>query len=288
MNKTTPGERLRKRMEQPEIIVMMGAHDVLSARMIEKAGFEGICMGGFSASGCLLGQPDVGLLQFHEALAQLRNLCNVTDLLVFADADTGYGNVTNVRRTVEAYEEAGAATILLEDQVWPKRCGHMAGKAVVPRKEMEAKIRGAAKTRETMLITARTDACAVNGFQDALDRSLAYVEAGADAIFFEAVENEEQMYIINEKIPGFTVVNLIDHGKTPLLPAKRLEELGYDMITIAVGLTFFYAKQGLEFCRRVLADGGTHNLHGEMTTFDEYNELVGLPEIRALEKELEA
>lgn len=286
--KVPAGKRLRARLEQPEILVMMGTHDVLSARMIEAAGFEALCMGGFPIAGSQLGKPDVGLLTFPEALTWVRNICSVTDLPVLADADTGYGNVTNTMRTVEAYEQAGAAAIILEDQVWPKRCGHMEGKDVVPMKEMVTKLRGAARAREHMLICGRTDACDVHGFDDALARSLAYAEAGADIIFFEAVQTEEQMKILNEKIPAFTLVNLVDHGKTPILPAQRLQELGYDVITIPVALSFFYAKQALKFLKQVRADGGAQNLQNEMLTFDEYNALVGLPQIRALEKELGA
>ncbi len=281
------GVRLRERLKQPEILTMMGTHDVLSARMIEAAGFEAICMGGFPIAGSMLGRPDCGLLTFLEACQWVRNICNVTDLPVLADADTGYGNVTNVMRTVEAYEEAGAAAIILEDQVWPKRCGHMEGKDVIPANEMVTKLRGAVHARSDMLICARTDSCAIHGFEHALERSLAYAEAGADILFFEAVENEAQMKELNEKIPIFTLVNLVDHGKTPILPATRLQELGYDLITIPVALSFFYAKTALAFLKQVRAEGGAQNLQDGMLSFTEYNELVGLPQIRSLEKELE-
>lgn len=279
--------RLRERLQQPEILTMPGTHDVLSARLIEATGFEAMCMGGFPIAGSLLGKPDVGLLTFNESLQWIRNICNVTELPVLADADTGYGNVTNVMRTVEAFEEAGAAAIILEDQVWPKRCGHMDGKDVIPKEEMIVKLRGAVRARDKMLICARTDACAVHGYEEALDRSVAFADVGADIIFFEAVRTEEQMRDLNEKIPAFTQVNLVDHGKTPILPATRLQELGYDLITIPVAVTFHYAKTALAFLKQIRQDGGAQQLQDQMLSFAEYNELVGLPGIRALEKELE-
>ena len=192
MRRTT---RLRQLLAAPEILVMPGAHDALSARIIEQAGFAALTCGGYSATASLLGQPDTSLLGLTEMAEMYARLCEATSLPLLADADTGYGNVTNVARAVRAYERAGVAGLFIEDQVFPKRCGHMAGKAVVPLEEMLGKLKSAldARADTDLVIMARTDALAVNGIDDAIERAQACREAGADLLFVEAPTSVAQM-----------------------------------------------------------------------------------------------
>ncbi len=284
MRKTT---LFRKLVNDPEILVMPGAHDALSARAIQKAGFKALTAGGYSFSASLLGSPDVGLLTMTEMANQYRNLVNAVDIPVFADGDTGYGDVNNVVRTVREYEKAGVAGLFIEDQLFPKRCGHMEGKALIPPGEMVAKIKAALYAREDddLVIMARTDAVAVNGFDDALARAKAYADAGADLIFVEAVTTEEQMLKSNAEIPKPTLANMIEGGKTPLKTPAELQALGYDVVVFPCSLTYAVTKAVQRCLDELRRHGTTAAMFPDMVTFDEFFEFIGARDIRKREKQ---
>ncbi len=283
MKKTT---LFRKLVNDPEILVMPGAHDVLSARAIQKAGFKALTAGGYSFSASLLGFPDAGLLTMTEMAAQYRNMVNAVDLPVFADGDTGYGDVNNVIRTVREYERAGVAGLFIEDQVFPKRCGHMEGKSVIPAEEMVAKIKAAiyAREDEDLVIMARTDAVAVNGFDDALERGKAYADAGADLIFIEAVTTVEQMRRANAAIPKPSLANMIEGGKTPIKTPAELQALGYDVVVFPCSLTYAITKAVQRCLEEIRVHGKTDAMLPDMVTFDEFFEFIGARDIRERQK----
>lgn len=283
MRKTT---LFRTLVEGPEILVLPGAHDGLTARVIEKCGFKALTAGGYSFSASLLGKPDIGLLTMTEMVHQYRNLVNAVDIPVFADADTGYGDVNNVMRTVREYEAAGVAGLFIEDQVFPKRCGHMAGKAVIPLEEMVAKIKAAIAARQDpdLVIMARTDALAVHGFDDAIRRGKAYAEAGADMIFVEAVTSEEQMRTVNREILKPTLANMIEGGKTPLKTPQELQDLGYAVVVHPCSLTYAVAGAAMRCMTELATHGTTAGCREDMMDFDEFFRFIGAPEIREREK----
>ncbi|MCZ6628385.1 MAG: oxaloacetate decarboxylase [SAR324 cluster bacterium] len=223
-----PRDALGKLVKGSGYTVVPGASDPLTARLVEAAGFEAVYLtgGGFSRAN---GYPDLGLMTMTEIVGWIGRCVEAVGIPVIADADTGYGNALNVVRTVREYEKTGVAAFHLEDQVAPKKCGHYEGKQVVPTQEMVGKIKAAVDTRrdEAMLIIARTDAIAVEGFQAALERANAYLEAGADVGFVEAPQSEQQLADIPGSLHGPALVNVFEGGKTPSLPASRLEELGY-------------------------------------------------------------
>ena len=284
MRRTT---RFRRLVESKEILVLPGAYDALTARIIEQAGFKAVSAGGYTATASLLGQPDTGQLGMSEMADFYTRMCEATTLPVFADADTGYGNVTNVARTVRAYERAGVAGLFIEDQVAPKRCGHMAGKAVIPPVEMVAKIKAALDARKDrdLMIMARTDALAVNGIDDAIRRGQLYREAGADMIFVEAPRSVADMRRICREIDAPTMANNIEGGLTPFLPAPELEKIGYAMVAFVLGVTYAIARAASELAATLKRDGTTAAYRKRMMAFDEFNALVGLKQLRQLEAE---
>ena len=230
MNAPTPAARLRSLLSQDRLQVMPSCFDALSAKLIEQAGFELTFMSGFAVSAARLGLPDTGLISYGEMLEQARNICAGVELPVIGDGDTGYGNVVNVKRTVAGYAAAGMAAVLIEDQVWPKRCGHTRGKQVVERAEALGRIRAAVDARDEtgdILILARTDARATDGLEEALWRARAFSEAGADILFVEAPRSEEEMRRICGEVPGIHMANLVEQGDTPLLAPALLEEIGF-------------------------------------------------------------
>ena len=227
---------LRQMLNAPGIIVAPGAYDGLSARLVERQGFKAVYMTGAGTAASVLGQPDVGLTTLSEMTTHAANIANCVSLPVISDADTGYGNPLNVIRTVREYERAGVAGIHLEDQVFPKKCGHIAGKAVIPMKEFAEKIRAAAENRrdEDFVIIARTDARAVNGIDDAIERGLRYREAGADVIFVEAPTSREEIERVAREIKAPLLSNQVPGGKTPGLTVSELEQLGYKIVIFPV------------------------------------------------------
>jgi 2,3-dimethylmalate lyase len=283
MKKTTLFKQL---LLAPEILKIPIAHDPLCAKIIERAGFQAVGCAGYANSATLIAAPDVELLTLTEMVDAVWRIADATDLPVFADGDNGHGNVTNVRRTVRQMEKAGAATLMLEDQVSPKRCGHMSGKHVVPTDEFVAKIKCALDTRidPDFTILARTDAIAVNGLPDAVERAHRCLEAGADYVFMEAPENIEQMRQIPRSVSAPTLANMIPGGKTPVLPASELQAMGFAAVIWPNAFTYAYAKLATDLAADLLRTGTPAAFEDRMIEFDEFNALVGLPAIREAEK----
>jgi len=285
VRKTT---QLKELLKAKEILVMPGAYDCLSAKLIEKAGFKAVQGSGYGFAACLLGQPDVGLLGFEDVLRHTKNIVDSVNIPVMADGDTGYGNAINVIKTVREFEKAGAAGVNLEDQIWPKRCGHMSGKEVISMEEMVNKIKAAAWARQDkdFVINARTDARAVYGPEEVVRRAKAYWEAGADLIFVEAPQSVDELkYYAHELISQGILVsaNMLDGGRTPLLTFKELEELGFARCSVPVMTTYAAAKGVLDALTQLMEEGTNKNLDDKLIKFSEFNKLIGLPEIRELE-----
>lgn len=267
---------------------IVSVHNPLAAKIASEFEFEWISVGGYNTSGSLLGIPDVGLLTLMEQVEMVRKVAAVTDTPILADGDDGYGNYLNVMRLVREMETAGASAIHLEDQVFPKKCGHMEGKRVVPVADFVAKVKAFVDTRTStdFLLFARTDAIAVGGFQDAVDRANAYLEAGADVIFVEAPTTMEQVERLPKLIPGPLLYNWVWKGKSPLVPRERLLELGYRfylqadvLYAVSYALRHYYGE---------LKRTGTYGSAAErMISFDEFNTLIGLDAIAAAEAKYE-
>jgi 2,3-dimethylmalate lyase len=280
--------RLRELLAQPDLLVAPGAYDALSARLIAQAGFPAVYMTGFGTAASVLGQPDVGLLTMSEMVSRAAALAAVIgERPLIADADTGYGNPINVRRTVHEYERAGVAAIHIEDQVWPKKCGHMEGKQVIPLDEMVQKIRAAVDARRDpdFVIIARTDANAVYGLEDALRRGQAYREAGADVIFIEAPRSLEELRAIAQTFPDVPLLyNWAESGKTPLLSLEEIHALGFKLVIFPASL-LFAATHTLLSLLEVLKQGQTPTAFAEcMISFSQFTDQVGLPDIQSLER----
>jgi methylisocitrate lyase len=233
---TSPGKRFRELLARPQILIVPGAFDALSAKLAERAGFEAVYMTGAGTVNAVAGLPDIGLLSLTEVASNAGYITNAVRIPVFADADTGYGNALNVMRTVRTYEQAGLAGLHIEDQVSPKRCGHVAGKECVPLDEMVGKIRAAAAARSDpdFVIIARTDSKAPLGFDEAVKRGRAYAEAGADIVFPEALQTKEEFAAYAREIRAPLLANMTEFGKTSYLTAKEFEELGYRIVIYAV------------------------------------------------------
>ncbi|GAA0423805.1 carboxyvinyl-carboxyphosphonate phosphorylmutase [Acrocarpospora corrugata] len=278
--------RLRRMLSDPEILVVPGAYDGTGARLVQAAGFRAVYLSGFETSASVLGQPDVGYLTETRMVERVAALADVVDLPLIADGDTGFGNPLNVRRAVRAYEKAGAAAMHIEDQTWPKRCGHMPGREVIPMADMVAKIKAAvdARTDPDFVLIARTDARTAHGLQEALDRGAAYREAGADVLFVESPESEAEMWTICDSFRGVVPVlsNQIEGGRTPMPGVARLQKMGYALAIFSLGLAFAAAK-GMKDYLDVLASGGDTR-HTGMIVFDEFNKLIGLDEYSELER----
>ena len=279
--------RLRALLESGQTIVAPGAFDPLAARLVEEAGFPAVYMTGFGTSAALLGRPDVGLLTMTEMAGNAGRIAACVDIPVIADADTGYGNPLNVIRTVGAYEAAGAAAIHIEDQVAPKKCGHRDGKLVIPAEEMAAKIRAATEARgdPDFVIIARTDARAVEGFEQALARARRYLRAGADVLFIEALTSEAEAAEAARAFPGVPLLfNWAEGGKTPPVSLARLREMGYRIVIFPIG-TLLAATAAMRRILREIARAGTPAAAlGDLPSFSEFADFIGLPEVRAAEQ----
>lgn len=281
---------LQNLLKSQEILVMPGAYDCLSAMLIQKTGYKAVQCSGYGFAASLLGLPDCGLMTFSEVLEHTRNIVRCVDIPVMADGDTGYGNVVNVIRTVREFEACGCAGVNLEDQIWPKRCGHMAGKEVISQEEMVEKIRAAAWARQDkdFVINARTDARQKYGPQEAVRRAKAYWEAGADLIFLEAPQSlEELKYFAAELVPlGIRIsANMLDGGRTPIVTFKQLEEMGYSRCSVPVMTTYAAAKGVESALIQMMEDGNNQDLGDKITPFQEFNKLIGLPKIREIEEQ---
>ncbi|HRC73536.1 MAG TPA: isocitrate lyase/PEP mutase family protein [Candidatus Competibacter sp.] len=278
----TPADRLRTLLARPGLLLMPGCHDALSAKLAEQAGFPTAFMSGFAVSAVRLGLPDTGLISYGELVEQGRNICGAVSIPLFGDGDTGFGNPLNVRRTVEGYARAGFGCVMIEDQIMPKRCGHTKGKAVVGREEALLRIRAAVDARDEgadILIMARTDARATDGLDEAIARCQAFAQIGADITFLEAPLTEEEMRRYCAEVPGHKMVNLIEHGKTPLLPLPRLEAIGYKIAVYPLTLL----NVSIKAMRAALASiqrGET----AEALDFQEVQAAVGFPDYYAGEE----
>jgi carboxyvinyl-carboxyphosphonate phosphorylmutase len=277
-------QRLRELINRKEGLVVPGAYDAVSARLVEQAGFPVVYMTGYGVSAARLGLPDMGFAGLGEMVDQARNMAAAVSIPLISDADTGYGNALNVRRTVALYEAAGVSGLHLEDQQMPKRCGHLAGKVVVSPEEFAAKIRAAvdARTDPDFVIIARTDAIAVNGLDDALRRAEGAVKAGADMLFVEAPTTEEQIERVARAFDTPLLFNYAPGGRSPLLPFARLRELGYAVILLPVDTLFVAARAIQSFLRSLREGDAVLPLADRYLPFKEFNELIGVAEQFAL------
>ncbi len=278
---------LRRMLEGPEIVVLPGAYDALSARLAERAGFAAMFTTGFGFSAAALGQPDFGLLTMSETMDRVRHIVNAVSVPVVADMDTGYGNPLNTRRTVRECVTAGAAGIILEDQQWPKKCGHFEGKKVIPAEDHVAKLRAAVDARgdDDLVIIARTDARAPLGLDEAIRRGRLYRDAGADVVFVEAPQSLDELRAVKAAIPEAPLfANMIEGGKTPLLTYRALQELGYKMVVFPLSALLAATKAIEGVYAELYANKTTAGIVDRLTSFHDFEEIVGVPELRALEE----
>jgi len=279
--------QFKKLMLDQSILMMPVAHDALSARIAEKSGFLAIAAGGYSNTASLLGKPDVSLLTMTEMAECAGRIADAVSIPLLADADTGYGGIMNVVRTVQLFEKAKAAGIILEDQAEPKRCGHMCGKRVIAASEMAARLQAALDARldPDFIIVARTDSLEDRGIEEAIERGNLYREVGADLIFVDAPRSVQELQQISGEINAPTMANMIPGGKTPLLSAAQLQEMGFAVVAYATSCTYVIAKAARDFFRQLLLTGTTSGMEDRMISFDDFNSLVGLEEIREIEEE---
>jgi carboxyvinyl-carboxyphosphonate phosphorylmutase len=278
---------IRERLaDDNDIIILPGVYDALTAKIAEDVGFETAFQTGYGTSASLLGMPDFGFLNAGETLENAKRIINSVNIPILVDIDTGYGNPLNVWKIVKDLERIGANGIFLEDQVWPKRCGHMAGKTVIPKEEYILKLQAAIDAREDneFIIVARTDSLAQFGIEEAIERGKEYKRIGADVIFVEAPKTIDQMELIAKEIKAPLLANMIEEGITPNLTADQLRKMGFKMVVFPLSALYsatFAIKQTLQTLKKM---GTTKELKNKMTTFQEFNDLVNLSAYRKLEK----
>ena len=277
---------LRTLLKQSGAVMAPGAHDALAARIIEQAGFDVVYFTGYGQAASYLGKPDVGLLTMTEMATRVANIADAVGIPLIADGDTGFGNHVNVMRTVRQYEKAGAAAIQLEDQVFPKRCGHMLGRQVIAVDDMVSKIKAAVDARrdEDFVIIARTDARTSQGLEAAIDRGYAYQEAGADLLFIESPESVDEMRQIASSFSVPLLANMVEGGRTPLLTAAELGQIGYRIVIYPTASVYAVARTLMDLMSQLKAWGTTRGFIDRMVTFSEFNQLVGLAEIADAER----
>ena len=278
----------RKMLNEPGTVFMPGVYDALTAVLAERAGFDIITHTGYGTAASLLGMPDVGLVSFKEMCDRVTSIARAVNIPLMTDADTGYGNPINVYRTVKEYIGGGAAGLFIEDQVWPKRCGHMAGKRIIPADEMVGKIKAAIDSRNEydpdFVVGARTDAIATDGFAEALRRGNLYAEAGVDFVFIEAYETVDQMKRAVKEVKKPLMLNLIEGGRTPLIDAQQAQEIGFKFVCFPLTTLLVATKavsRALEILKKTNSPQGYMN---DLTTWSEFNEIIGVPQIRAMEE----
>lgn len=279
-------KQFRELAEAKEILVLPGAYDALSAKIVEAAGFKGVYLTGYGQSASKLGKPDVGLMSMAEMAERARDMTMAVNIPVACDADTGFGNSVNVIRTVQEYERAGAAAIQLEDQNMPKKCGHMTGRTVIPAEEMAIKIETAvrARTDPDFMIIARTDTRTVDGIDEAIRRGNLYKEAGADVVFIESLETVDEMRRVNREIDALTIANMVEGGRTPYLTAKELEEIGYNMVVFPVSTLYAATKAVHDVLSELKTNGRIRDAYkNNLIDFSAFNEFVGLSQVRRIE-----
>src|SRR5215469_8432999 len=285
----TSTKRLRQLLNEPGVIRSLGAHDVFTARLIEAAGLETVFLGGFGTSASLLGLPDVGFLTLTEMADAVRRMAQRVAIPVVADGDTGHGDLHNVVRTVREFEAAGAAGVLIEDQVTPKRCGHFQGKQVIPADEMVLKLRAALDARRDaeFVIIARTDARAVEGIDAAIERANRYAEAGADVCFIEAPESRQELERIPREVRRPLLVNMLTGGVTPILTVEELERLGYKIVVCPIETLLVAGKAIQRVIEALLTRGRADLPESDMLTFAEVKKTLGLEDVLGLRDRVE-
>jgi 2-methylisocitrate lyase-like PEP mutase family enzyme len=288
---TTPAATLRRRLAGPPIVIAPGVYDALTASLATSAGFEALYLSGAAIAYTRLGRPDIGLVSMAEVADSLAHVCERVDTPVIVDADTGYGNALNVQRTVQLFERAGAAAIQLEDQTFPKRCGHLADKGLVSTTEMVGKIRAAVDARRNAdtVIVARTDAVAVEGFDAAIERALRYGEAGADMLFVEAPRSHDQLSAVVAALagPAPLMANMVEGGQTPVLSGPQLEAIGFSLVIFPGAIVRALARAAQDFYATLKADGTTDAFRDRMFDFAAINDIVGTKDMLALGKSYE-
>ena len=276
-------DKLKNLLDQKDIIVMPGCYDALSAKLIEREKLNAGFMSGFAVSSTRLGMPDTGLISFSEMAEQVRNICNVTSIPIIFDGDTGYGNSVNVYRTVRGFADAGAAAIMIEDQKWPKKCGHTKGKDVVELDEANSRIKAAVDAskmnNKDILVMARTDAIATRGLDDAIKRMQKFSELGADILFVEAIKSKEDMKRVIKEVPGHHMINLIEDGETPLLEMNELEDIGFKIAVFPLTLMSASVKTMQESLRNM--KNKTYNTN--VSKFSDLRDIVGFNEYYEIE-----
>lgn len=281
MSSPEKNRRLRELLGRPGIIRSFAPHDVFTARILEDAGIELLFLGGFGVSASVLGYPDVGLTTLTEMTEAVRRMCERLSVPLIADGDTGHGDLHNVARTVRSFEDAGASGMLLEDQVAPKRCGHFAGKQVVPVEQMVAKLKVALDTRRdpNFVIIARTDVRALEGLDAAIERAVRFGELGADICFVEAPQSREELARIALEVPFPQLANMLPGGLTPILSANELEQLGFKIVVDPVGTLLATGHVVRRLAQAMLNDGRVDHLQNAMLSFSDVKQLLGLAEI---------
>lgn len=284
--KKTANATLRSRLKKKDILVVPGAHDALCAKIFEQTGFEAIYMSGFANSAGVLGRPDVGLMTYTEMLERATALADCVNIPIIADGDTGYGNAVNMYRTVRGYEKAGVSCIQIEDQVAPKKCGHMTGRELISPEEMVGKIHAACDARkdDDFMIMVRTDARTTLGIDAAIERGLLYQEAGADILFVESPESVEEMRKITGSFHVPTIANMVEFGRTPLYTAAELQEIGYNIMAMPVTATFVIAKAITEVAAVLRKEGTSKGILDRVMPIHECTALLGLEDVRTMEE----
>ncbi len=280
-----PTTLLRRLLARPKLLLAPGVADAMNARIVVKEGFEVLYMTGGGTAATRLGLPDVGLLTMSEMVDNAQRIAEAAEIPLIADADNGYGNVVNVRRTIRAYERAGVAAVHIEDQHWPKRCGHMAGKSLISCEEMVGKIKAAVDSRldSDFVVIARTDAYSVEGYDAALERAARYVEAGADMIFVEELRTIDQLAEVPRRFKVPALYNMASSGKTPFLPTEEIERLGFRVVIYPNLIMRAQIHAAQTVLRTLMSTGDMKTMLDKLSGWEERYELLRLPEIQEFE-----
>ena len=267
-------------------LVMPGVYDAIGAKIVEKVGFEAMFQTGYGTSATLFGMPDYGFIGSTETVDNARRICHAVSTPVIVDADTGYGNALSVWKLVQELEEVGASGIFLEDQRWPKRCGHMQGKEEIQKDEYAEKLQAAldARSNKDFIIVARTDARAIEGLDNAIERGLYYKKIGADAIFIEAPKTIKEMKIIGESINAPLVANMIEGGATPIISKSKLHKMGFKIVLYPLSVLFSNTYSTLKLLQELKKSGTTRKLSKQIVNFNQFNDVVELAKYRKLEQ----
>ena len=279
---------LRKLLKTNKPILVPGIYDALSAKIAQQVGFEAVFHTGYGTAATLLGVPDIGLVSFSEMKERVSNICNSIDIPVVADADTGYGNSLNTMRTVKDYIRSGASGLILEDQAWPKKCGHMKGKAVIPLDEMESKIKAASQSRKEeksdLVIVGRTDSLAIEGVDQAIDRVKRYHKAGADVLFIEAPDKIDELELIAKQVKLPLLLNQLEGGRTPLITMEQAKKIGFKIILFPLTSLYSSTKAMFDSLSYLKKHQTSVGIEDQLLTFDKFNKIVNYDDFIKLEK----